>query len=154
MIIYDLCCINDHRFEGWFKSADDFQSQQQQSLLNCPVCGSVQVSKLPSASYVHTRNAGRSEPREEAKAVAAPSAAPQGSPATAELLQKLQDYLDKHSENVGGQFSEEAKKMHYGESEKRSIHGHANVNELQELHEEGIPVMPLPALPTDKKKLN
>lgn len=155
MIIYDLRCDQAHQFEGWFRSADDYQEQQQSGLLCCPVCDSKEVIKIPSASYVQT-----SKQRETGLATTSPKAPATASvtPSAETLLQQtlanLQEFIRNNSDDVGTKFAEEAKKIHYGEVEKRNIHGQASGDELQELHEEGIEIFALPAVKADKEKLN
>ena len=150
MIIYDLLCDARHRFEGWFKNADEFQHQLQAGLISCPVCGSEQVQKVPSPSHINTGLARKDE------AVSSTPATPDKTTQIneAQALQLLHEYVNKHYDDVGTSFAEEAKKMHYGETEERNIRGLATVNEVKELREEGITALSLPPAPYDKDKLN
>ena len=148
MIIYDLLCDGQHRFEGWFKNADEFQQQLQTGLLTCPVCGSEHVQKLPSASHIST---GHGQKQEESNTPAQQGTA---EVTQAQLVQLLHDYVNKHYDDVGSRFAEEAKKIHYGEAEARNIRGLATANEVKELKEEGISALQLPPAPYDKDKLN
>ncbi len=138
MIVFDLICRDQHRFEGWFSSGDDFTSQKNRGLLACPVCGGVHVEKLPAAKIRK-----QSEP-----AVQSPSGASQ--PATSDQVDvsRVIDYILTHSEDVGRNFAEEARKIHYQETPQRSIRGVATRTEAEDLHEEGISVftLPIPAL--------
>lgn len=144
MIVYNLGCTNEHRFEGWFGSADEFERQTQEKLLHCPLCGSDSISRLPHASYVSTGNA---QPK------AAPAALPvKGAPRTYanlgdELLANLIDKVIESTEDVGRAFAEEARKIHYNEAPERHIRGSASNKEVDALREEGIDVVALPIPP-------
>lgn len=145
MIVFDLSCIGGHRFEGWFSSSDDYASQKAGGLLCCPECGSAEIGKAPTAPAV---------PRKGNRGAAHPAAAPRQavaggkpSPEMMEALTRLaamQSEALKSSEWVGNRFAEESRAMHYGERETGAIHGQATLAEARELHEEGIPVAPLP----------
>ncbi|HLQ25798.1 MAG TPA: DUF1178 family protein [Acidiferrobacterales bacterium] len=143
MIIYDLVCDAQHQFEGWFKNADEYATQLSGGLLSCPICSSAQVHKVLSVSHVNT--APGTQPTDmELTAEARPQ----------ELLKKLHEYIEQSFDNVGTQFAEEARKIHYGETEERNIYGQATGIEIKELRAEGINAVPLPAKPTDESKLN
>lgn len=148
MIIFDLQCVNDHRFEGWFKNTSEFESQLAKAMIHCPICGSEQVAKVPSASHL---SLGKAAPQQ----VIAPQnkAAPYTPQDAHVFLRKLHEHVKQHFEDVGNEFASEAKRMHYGEIEERDIRGNATKEEVEELHEEGIAAFSLPDLP-DKEKLN
>ena len=137
MKVLNLQCRHAHGFEGWFASEDDFQGQLARGLVECPMCGDAQVSKLPSAPRL---NLGAPEPKAPAKqeVLAAPNAQLQ-----AAWLQMVQQVM-ANTEDVGERFAVEARKIHYGESEERGIRGQASKEETRELLEEGIGVLPLP----------
>lgn len=139
MIIYDLVCTDGHRFEGWFSQPGDFRTQQDQGLLNCPQCGSREISKLPTASRIRTQR--RQKAREEETE-------------TATVLEKLQSTIDERFEDVGDRFPEEARRIHYGETEPRDIRGTATADEARELLDEGVAVVAVPDHVSSKKKLN
>lgn len=125
MITFDLECENAHKFEGWFRNREDFESQFASGMVLCPVCNSQKVIKLPSRVSVHTGK-GSSQPL---------PAAPK------EILsyyRALGDFLDKNFEQVGESFTEEALKMKRGESPGRSIKGVTTPAQEEELAEEGI----------------
>lgn len=140
MIVYDLICRDQHRFEGWFTSGGDFTSQQSRGLLNCPVCGGAHVEKLPAAKI-------RKQPMEPA--VSAPSSTARRRPGDQIDASRIIDYILTHSEDVGRGFAEEARKIHYQESPQRSIRGVATISEAEDLHEEGVAVFTLPIPPPD-----
>ena len=141
MVIYDLICSLEHKFEGWFKSEQDYKAQLEQQILVCPICNSSEVRKLPTASYVST---GRPQHAKNKSTELAQWEA-------AKVVSKL---IKENTEDVGANFAEEAKKIHYGEAEKRGIRGVATVGEVKELNEEGISIYALPDQLVDKNKLN
>ncbi len=147
MIIYDLQCANDHRFEGWFKNAPEFEKQLTGSMIHCPVCGTEQVAKIPTASHLSlskTMGSGLSAAQTEQAILSQDAEA---------LLYKLHEHVKQNYEDVGDEFATEAKRIHYGEVEERNIRGNATKDEISELNDEGIMALPLPDLP-DKDKLN
>lgn len=150
MIVFDLLCGAGHRFEGWFNSADDFASQRDRKLLTCPTCGSGDVKRIPSATRA---NLGAAEPRPAAKANPAQAPEMEGKDpfAIAQMLySRMLDELFTKTEDVGRDFSKEARRIFYKEAPPRAIRGQATNEEHQELLEEGIPVARLPIPPTDK----
>jgi hypothetical protein len=146
MVVYDFCCGEGHRFEGWFNSLEDYSAQLTKGLLSCPVCGSSEIKKIPSASYVTlNRSISKIEKdMESADKVAAGKL----------LVEKLHDYIESNFEDVGTAFAEEARKIHKGESEERNIRGQATVQEVKELREEGVEAYHVPPKPVEKRKLN
>lgn len=141
MIVFDLVCEFDHEFEGWFKNAGDFESQQTSGLLTCPMCGTDNVIKVPSVSHI---NFGKKE-KQLAELIEIQQNAET-------LSNKITEYVTNNFEDVGEEFAEVSKKMHYGEEDERNIFGSATLEDALELHEEGIDVIPLPS--TKKDKLN
>ncbi|MBG1233546.1 DUF1178 family protein [Aestuariivirga litoralis] len=144
MIHYDLQCAKGHEFDGWFASIAAFDKQLKRGLVTCSHCGSTEVEKqlmapgIPAKSNTKpdlpVRMAGGADPR------------------AAEMMRLMREYrkhVDAHSEDVGTKFAEEARKIHYKESEERGIRGQATRDEAIELMEEGIAVHPLPMLPED-----
>ena len=140
MIVFDLICEDQHRFEGWFTSGEDFASQKIRGLLACPVCGGAHVEKLPAAKIRK-----QSEPNAPAPAGAVQAAKPERMD-----VSRIIDYVLAHSEDVGKSFAEEARKIHYQETPQRSIRGVATRAEAEDLHDEGIPVFSLPIPPQDR----
>lgn len=141
MIVLDLSCANRHRFEGWFASSEDFDSQSGKRLLSCPICGCGDVKKLPSSPHVRRAGdqpAAREEegPRKSAGKYALVRAA-------AELLR----HVLENSEDVGERFPDEARRIHRGEAAARDIRGVATKDEAIELLDEGVLVIPLPLPP-------
>jgi hypothetical protein len=147
--VFDLLCANDHRFEGWFASSVDFDKQHGDGAIACPLCGDTHVIKVPSASYVNTGATDRGARAEPTQ----PTSEEQVQYANfrAGMLAKVVEYVMKNTEDVGTAFPEEARKIHYGEVPDRKIRGTASEDEVTELRDEGIDVVPLPvALPAGK----
>ena len=130
MKVLDLQCPHGHRFEGWFASTDDFESQQSRKLVECPICGANEVSRLPSAPRLNLSGAT------EAKV-------PDAVGTQARVMRALREVLEK-TENVGDRFAEEARRIHYNEAPARNIRGVTTPEDAKALVEEGIEVMPLP----------
>jgi hypothetical protein len=165
MIRYSLICERRHEFEVWFKDSADYDRQRKRGLVRCPDCGSDQVEKAIMAPALgrSSRKGAPASQREiaEPQAAAPDTSAPAAnkspvamiSPQEREFRAKLKEFRDhliKNAENVGGRFPEEARKMHYGEIEHRSIYGEASPQEAKELHDEGIEFHPLPMLPDER----
>lgn len=142
MKVLDLRCANDHRFEGWFGSDADLQSQQERGLLTCPVCGHNEVERLPSAPRLNLSSSRADAAQKGAAARAAESEG--GVPAALQQLYlKAVRHVLANTEDVGERFAEEARRIHYDEAPERGIRGTTSREEAQELAEEGIEVMPL-----------
>lgn len=138
MKVLDLQCPDGHRFEGWFASADDFESQLSRKLVECPMCGATHVSRVPSAPRLNL--SGASEVQSASAGGPAAQAAAQWQ---AHAMRVMREVLEK-TENVGDRFAEEARRIHYNEAPARNIRGVASAEDAQALVEEGIDVMPLP----------
>jgi hypothetical protein len=159
MIHYALACEHGHTFESWFQNSAAYDKQSKRGLVTCPVCGSAKVEKAIMAP----RLARADMPEPPLPVPAPPAATPPGPPVKSpvaimgaqerELRQKLRelrDHVTKNANYVGPRFPEEARKIHYGETEHRSIYGEASPDEAKALHEEGIEFHPLPILPDDQ----
>ena len=154
MKVLDLHCAHLHSFEGWFASEDDFQSQLSRQLVSCPLCGDTAVQKKLSAPRLNLSSArGESESPKSTEVVPIDHTPQLPSPQEVANLDTNQlqaawmqmvRHVVANTEDVGTKFSEEARKMHYGEAEHRNIRGHATPEETESLLEEGIQVMPLP----------
>jgi len=136
MKVFRLACAQGHDFEGWFASAEEFDRQQAAGQVQCPACEDRQVARLPSAPYVNT-GAGGSGTVALAKAGSA-------SPELSTALAALKAYVETHTENVGRRFPEIARRIHYGEEEKRGIRGRVTPQEATELADEGVDAVALP----------
>ncbi len=167
MIKYTLRCTCNHEFDAWFNNSAAFDKQQSAKLLSCPHCGSSKVEKaLMAPSVVTTKG------RDTTTTAAGPTRETTSSPASVlltsdqsedytpvsstpqpekivELMRQVRDHVVANTEDVGKSFAEEARKIHYEETEARGIRGEATTEEVEDLQEEGIPVSPLPRLPDD-----
>jgi hypothetical protein len=167
LIRYALECGEEHGFEAWFRSSDDFEHQQAAELLSCPVCGSHAVTRALMAPAVSTSRkraeiaaaiAAAPTAPEPATAVAVPAPAPPmpvtlpdpRAAALADMLRQLRRHVEENAENVGARFPEEARKIHYGETDARGIYGQASRDDVEALLDEGIEVHALPILPEDR----
>ena len=164
MIRYSLVCDRRHEFEIWFKSSADYDRQSKRGLVTCPDCGSAKVDKaLMAPALGRGSRKGAAAPAPDAPQPQEPSAAPAATEAKTPVamvspqerefrtkLKELRDHLTKNAENVGGKFPEQARKMHYGEIEHRSIYGEASPQEAKELYDEGVEFHPLPVLPEER----
>ncbi len=135
MKVLNLHCAHGHGFEGWFGSEDDFQSQLGRGLVECPLCGDSAITKMPSAPRINL-GAGKAEPKQDL--VTAPDASMQAA------WMNMVRHVMSNTEDVGERFPEEARKIHYGETDERGIRGQASREETEALLEEGIGVLPLP----------
>lgn len=174
MKVLNLRCSRLHSFEGWFGSEDDFQDQLRRGLVACPMCADADVQKMPSAPRLnfggHLAPDASSDHHDQATACLSAAKAPLKSEvagsglaegavmpdanpaAQAAFLTALRQVVAR-TEDVGRRFAEEARRMHYGEVEARSIRGYASSREAVELLEEGIEVIPMPMLPALKETL-
>lgn len=147
MKVLNLRCAHGHGFEGWFASEDDFLDQNGRGLIECPLCADRVITRLPSAPRLNLSGASEPSP---AATPAKPTAAAVAAALPAELqtawLQAVQHVM-KNTEDVGERFAEEARRIHYGESENRGIRGQASAEEREALQDEGIEVMALPLPP-------
>ncbi len=133
MIIYELFCEQGHGFEGWFQDGPSFQEQMERGLIQCPICGTSQVSqRLSTGGTIHrgTQQTQRSDPGGE----------------TENLLRVIQKVVEKHFQNVGSDFAKVALRMHYGVEEPRNIRGTTTEAEEKLLRQEGVEFFKL-ALP-------
>ncbi|HEX3709236.1 MAG TPA: DUF1178 family protein [Pseudolabrys sp.] len=155
MIRYALVCDGGHTFESWFVDSGAFDKQAKRKLVNCPHCGSAKVEKAIMAPSL----AGKREPQPEQSAAPSSPPAPGTSPVAMispqereirAKLKELRDHLTRNADHVGAKFPEEARKMHYGEIEHRSIYGEASPQDAKDLAEEGIEFHPLPILPDER----
>jgi hypothetical protein len=170
MIRYALNCDQGHAFESWFANSAAYDKQAKRGLVSCPVCGSIKVEKAIMAPSLAANlgRGGTADPRptpspgnptpppplQPAPMPPIPPKTPVAMMSTAERelrhkLKELRDHITNNAHYVGPRFPEEARKIHYGETEHRSIYGEASPEEAKQLHEEGIEFHPLPILPDD-----
>lgn len=138
MKVYNLSCEHQHVFEGWFSSEDDFTGQAQSGCIECPVCESRAIRKLPAAPRLNLSGGALPERTEMAQL-------------QAQFMKLVSEVIAK-TEDVGARFAEEARRIHYDEAPERAIRGTASFQECAELIEEGIDIMPVP-IPASKQSL-
>jgi hypothetical protein len=149
MIKYALRCAENHGFESWFKSGAAFEKLHGAAMVNCPVCGSTEVKKAIMAPRVRPARGAAAPTPLSAQPVKMHALTAPASPAEAAMLE-LKNKIQKHSEYVGSDFASEARAIHDGDAPERSIYGEANGEEAKQLLEDGVPVAPLPFMPTRK----
>lgn len=159
MIRYALACDNGHEFESWFPSSASYEQQAERGLVECPHCGSAKVGKQLMAPRLGRKGGRRAEPAASPSADNLPVPVPPAQPvalmsereqAIRAMLKAVREHVTKTADYVGPSFAEEARKMHYGETEHRSIYGEADAAEARALIEEGIEFHPLPLAPDDR----
>lgn len=129
MIAYDLECQNDHGFEAWFKDSKSYDHQRKSGDVECPVCGDTDISKSIMAPSISGKGA--------------PGMDPDRMPNPAEMMEamhRMQKSVEENCDYVGTNFPEEARKIHYGESERRNIYGESSFKDAHALTEEGIEI--------------
>ena len=161
MIRYALTCDKGHAFESWFQNSAAFDTQVKRGLVTCPACDSTKIEKTIMAPRISGAKKRGDAP------VPLPSTEPPGPATTPDVrapvammspqerefrkkLKELREHLTKNADYVGQKFPEEARKMHYGEIEHRSIYGEATPDDAKALAEEGIEFHPLPILPDER----
>lgn len=163
MIKYQLICNQNHEFEGWFQAGEAFDAQAKSGLLRCPLCNSDQVKRAlmtPNLASPKRRKAIEPPQADPARKLADPTPLQQsGPPKTSEQVQafgaalaelrQLHHKITKDFRDVGNNFAEEARKIHYGEAEAGGIYGQTTHEEREELEDEGIDVLDMPWLPPD-----
>jgi hypothetical protein len=161
MILYRLRCSKGHEFESWFKDSKTYERQEKKSLIGCAVCGSAKVSRAIMAPRLGTKGNKTKTGVPAEVAPAAPAPMPQQQQAQQkmaalakqmpkelrEALLKVRAEVEKNCEHVGPKFAEEARKIHYGESDKKGIYGETTDEEAEALAEEGIEFGRLPWIP-------
>lgn len=160
MKVYNLACPLDHRFEGWFASEEDCLAQQEKGMLACPVCDSVEVTRMPSAPHIAKSSTALVNVSEDATdaapgevvALTGNDHSQLEAQVQAAFLKGMRELMGK-SEDVGTAFAEEARKIHYKEAPERSIRGQTTLDEAESLREEGIEVLAVPIIPAFKNTL-
>ena len=157
MILFALRCAGGHEFEGWFRDNAAYDRQSGRGLITCPECGSAKVEKALMAPRLGRSTKGDSEhtvqPVQSEEAPAAPQPAAADEPPTPaqvrHALQVLRRHVERHYENVGPKFAEEARRIHKGEAAVRGIYGEATPSDTEKLLEEGIEIASIPWIPSN-----
>ena len=150
MILYQLRCAKDHEFEAWFKDGATCDRQLTRKTVECPSCGSRKVSKALMAPRI---GGSEKKKRQSTNLPAKPATVDAQNPMSVMAttmrrhLQEIRSQVESNCDYVGDKFAEEARKIHYGETEARGIYGEATDQEHQELEEEGVEVARIPWLP-------
>jgi hypothetical protein len=157
MKVLDLQCRQGHSFEGWFGSQDDYDAQRVRGMVTCPMCSDSEITKMLSAPRLnlghgvappsHSPQAVPSSASEAASALPIPPASSTEEPNLAQIqaaMMNMVRHVMANTEDVGSQFAEEARKIHYGEAQERNIRGQATREETEALLDEGIDILPLP----------
>ncbi len=131
MIVYRLACVEGHGFEGWFKDSAAYDAQAAEGKLVCPMCQSHQIAKAPMAPAIAGTKSGDRLPASEFRKMR-------------KVMTGLRQYVEANAVNVGADFPDEARKIHYGETDERAIYGEATLGEARDLIDEGIDVAPMP----------
>ncbi|MBS3912014.1 MAG: DUF1178 family protein [Hydrogenophaga sp.] len=157
MKVLNLQCAHRHDFEGWFASEHDYLSQLARGLVSCPVCGDAQIQKMLTAPRLNLRDGRKNAVQPLAASPPGRASAEAGHTVTdpvlqAQLLRAMRQML-ANTEDVGGRFADHARAMHHGEMEPRNIRGRTTVKVALELVDEGIDVVPWPALSPLKETL-
>jgi len=142
MIKYHLGCRDGHKFESWFRTIADYDVQSRSGAVQCPLCGSTDISKQPMAPAVVSKRGNASGAKQ-------PSSDVQMNTATLGVLRALKKAVVENSEDVGAKFADEARKIHFGDSEERNIRGSSTPEEAQALFDDGVSFGILPPLPDD-----
>lgn len=126
MIIYDLECTREHKFEGWFRSREEFDRENEAKRLVCPMCGDSHITLLPTVGHVSVKE--RADNYDKQK----------------HFVRAFTEYVEKNFDNVGADFAQEALRMHYEEVDHRNIRGTMTGEEERELQEEGVQYLKIP----------
>ena len=143
MIKFDLKCNKDHIFEASFDDSESFETQRKKKLIECPYCLSTKITKsimAPNVSFKSSK--GKKDFKKQEKFFATYD----------KQIKKLKSEIEKNFTYVGNKFPEEARKIHYGETDDKSIYGEATEKESKELLDEGISLIKLPFYKKDKSK--
>tara|TARA_A100001011_G_C14313991_1_gene847023 strand:- start:2012 stop:2443 length:432 start_codon:yes stop_codon:yes gene_type:complete len=136
MILFDLKCENDHKFEAWFPSSSNYEDQLKKKMIECPYCNSKIIKKSLMAPNLNLKSRSKKNSTDKKKDLSQIN--------IENKIKKFKIFIEKNTENVGKNFAEEARKIYYGEEKARPIRGESTEKESQELAEEGISFSKLP----------
>jgi hypothetical protein len=145
MIRYDLICERGHAFDGWFSDSSAYDTQRKRGFVECAHCGSTKIEKQIMAPGIPSKSNRKTDAPQRMMSAPADSRIQQ----MMAMMREMRAHVEKTAENVGDKFVDEARKIHYKETEERGIYGNATREDAIALMEEGIEVMPLPRLPED-----
>ena len=147
MIVYELRCSGDHAFEAWFRDSTAYDEQAAKGAIVCPDCGDTAVCKAPMAPRIARGRRDAAGDQAGGEGGATRTYAHAKSAETRRALAELRRQVEESCDYVGDAFAEEARKIHYGETDEHNIYGEATDDEAQELTDEGIKVGKIPWLP-------
>ena len=154
MIRYALRCDKEHEFEAWFRSSADYDRAVAAGEAGCPICGPARVEKMPMAPSVargdHKPAETDNKPAEKSEKMSLVAAPDPKQQALIQAMRELRRQVTEHADYVGDRFAEEARKIHYKETEARGIYGEATTEEAKKLVDEGIEFQPLPTFPEER----
>ena len=136
MILFDLQCNKNHKFECWFASSIKYEEQLKNKMIVCPYCNSTKIKKSLMAPNINTKSTSKNSKKNNKKELTQDN--------LENKIKKFRKYIEKNTDNVGKNFAEEARKIYYGEAKSRPIRGESTKKEAQELAQEGIPFSQLP----------
>ena len=136
MILFDLKCENDHKFEAWFPSSSKYEYQLKKKMIVCPYCNSKKIKKSLMSPNLNVKSSSKKNSIEKKNQLSQINLVKQ--------IKKFKNFVKNNTEDVGENFAEEARKIHYGEKKARPIRGETSEKESQDLAEEGIPFSKLP----------
>ena len=136
MILFDLQCDKNHKFECWFASSANYEEQLKNKMIVCPYCNSTKIQKSLMAPNINTKSTTKNSKNHYKQKLAQNN--------LENKIKKFKKYIEKNTDNVGKNFAEEARKIYYGETKSRPIRGESTEKEAKELAEEGIPFSQLP----------
>ena len=148
--MFDLKCGKDHVFEAYFADSATYESQVEAGEIACPLCGDIKIAKAPMAPNIAVNNKARGEPEHTPAPDKAPARRPPSPPEMARAmatLRRMRTHIEQNFDHVGPSFPEEARKIHYGEADRRNIYGDATREEAGALAEEGIEIGEIPWVP-------
>lgn len=131
MISFNLRCGKDHEFEGWFRDSASFDRDLKKRRIECPVCGDTKLERALSAPNIATSERREAAQHDQARQMR-------------EKLRAFRRHVESTADHVGERFADEARRIHYGETEVRSIYGETTADEARDLLDEGVPVAPIP----------
>lgn len=151
MVIYDLICSQEHRFEAWFQNANAFEEQNAAGVVLCPHCGNSQIQRMPTGLHFKSTRSPQSAPAQQTPSQSAPSHNSEFTVANSAdpvvIIKAVQQYIKEHFKDVGTEFTQKAIQMNQGEIAHEPIYGTANQEDLELLQEKQVSVLPLPKLP-------
>ena len=152
MILYQLHCVDEHSFEAWFRDSATYDSQVASGDVECPYCGSTTIAKAPMAPNIAASKGDGDQKSAEPKpehdiTTMSDQRATEVAQKILDAVGRIREHAEENFEDVGDEFADEARKIHYGDAQDRGIYGHASDDDAEELEDEGIDFVRLPGTP-------